>query len=245
MASGDIQKTPFIKQLAASDRPTRDKAVASLKTYLTASRTFTKTDLLKLWKGLFYCFWLSDRPRPQQALANDLAELLSPMNEANSVTFYRAFWETITREWSGIDVLRIDKFLLLVRRYLAVGFRYCKAMKWREDMVENLLLKTLEKTALDPGNQKMPNGVRFQLADIWLDELEKVVGEDRVSAVTTTLLMRPWEAIATRGMQKLWRKKAREVLADERLREWGYEGEFAAKDPTKKGEEEEWGGFKD
>jgi len=40
---------------ATADRPTRDKAVASLKTYLTASRTFTKTDLLKLWKGLFYC----------------------------------------------------------------------------------------------------------------------------------------------------------------------------------------------
>lgn len=143
-------------------------------------------------------------------------------------------------------MLRIDKFLLLVRRYLAVGFRYCKVMKWREDVVENLLLKTLEQTALDPRNQKMPSGIRFQLADIWLDELEKVTGEDGVPVVTATLLMRPWEAMVRQGVQNLWRKKARKVLADERLREWGYEGEFAAKDSAEKGEEEEeWGGFED
>lgn len=74
MSTSNYQQTPFVRQLAASgsslsqlvfcllsltllraDRPTRDKAVASLKTYLTASRTFTKTELLKLWKGLFYC----------------------------------------------------------------------------------------------------------------------------------------------------------------------------------------------
>ncbi|KAL2043413.1 hypothetical protein N7G274_003719 [Stereocaulon virgatum] len=49
------QNTPFVKQLAANDRPTREKALESLRTYLTSGRTFTSTDLLKIWKGLFFC----------------------------------------------------------------------------------------------------------------------------------------------------------------------------------------------
>lgn len=177
------------------------------------------------------------------------------MNETNATTFYRAFWETITREWSGIDVLRIDKFLLLVRRYLAVGFRYCSARKWHHAVVDGLLLRTLEQTALDPRNQKMPCGVRFQLADIWVEELDKVFsrgggsggggdggadgreqrqesvsgGKAQVRVETLELLVRPWESMARDGVQKIWRKKALEVLADEKLREWGYEGSAGRK----------------
>jgi ribosomal RNA-processing protein 1 len=295
-ASQNVQQTPFVKQLAANgpsrtplylnaqltathaDRPTRDAAVASLKTYLTASRTFTKTDLLKLWKGLFYCefpssplfssstlkarepglrrlrtfadgqyagFWLSDRPRVQQALANDLAELLIPMSESNAPTFFRAFWETMTREWSGIDALRIDKFLLLVRRYLNAGFRYCAARGWKDEIVETLLLRPLETGPLDPTNQRMPNGVRFQLADVWVEELEKVQGGKEIHVA---LLVRPWETMARDGAQKTWRIKAKEVLGEQKWVEWGYEGEFAAGPEQRKdegAEEEEWGGFDD
>ena len=223
--------------------------MTALRTYLSAQRAFTKADLLKIWKGLFYCFWHSDRPRPQQALAGDLAALLGPMAEHNAPVFYRAFWETLTREWSGIDVLRIDKFLMLVRRFLAAGFRYCRERKWAADMVEALLLAPIEQGPLDPKGNKMPNGIRFQLADIWADELEKLLpeGDDKAAGVPVALLVRPWEGMARDGAQKLWRTKAKEVLLDERLRDWGYKGEFAAKERAE-GEdedevEEEWAGF--
>merc|ERR1712230_249341 len=73
----DIQQTPFVKQLAANDRPTRDAALSSLRTYLSGRRELPALELLKLWKGLFYCMWMSDRPRTQQALANSLADLVS------------------------------------------------------------------------------------------------------------------------------------------------------------------------
>lgn len=170
------------------------------------------------------------------------------MQDYNAATFYRAFWETITREWAGIDVLRIDKFLMLVRRFLAVGFRFCRERKWEAAVVESLLLGPIEQGPLDPRNQKMPNGVRFQLADIWVDELEKVLGdeENKAEGLPVALLARPWERMAKDGAQKLWRTKAKEVLLDERLKDWGYTGEFAAKDlieEEEKEEEEEWGGF--
>lgn len=31
---------------------------------------FTETDMLKLWKGLFYCMWMSDKPLVQVRLVN-------------------------------------------------------------------------------------------------------------------------------------------------------------------------------
>lgn len=61
----------------------------------------------KLWKGIFYCFWMSDKPLVQQALAAELAELLLTIQTTEaSLSFLRGFWESIVREWGGIDRLR-------------------------------------------------------------------------------------------------------------------------------------------
>jgi ribosomal RNA-processing protein 1 len=94
-------------------------------------------DVLKLWKGLFYALWMCDRPLPQQALAQDLADLIYVLpdrpdgqEEVVVVAWLRGFWATMAREWTGIDVLRLDKFLLLVRRVLGASLAW---MKVRED----------------------------------------------------------------------------------------------------------------
>src|SRR5437879_3810517 len=79
--------------------------------------------------------WLSDRPRTQQRLVLDLAGLLDSMETKSASLFLEAFWNTIAREWNGVDVLRMDKFLLLVRGYLASSFRYLHAREWEEDLV--------------------------------------------------------------------------------------------------------------
>jgi hypothetical protein len=39
----------------ATDKKVRDQALDSLKTYLGAQSEIAELDLLKLWKGLFYC----------------------------------------------------------------------------------------------------------------------------------------------------------------------------------------------
>jgi hypothetical protein len=38
-----------------TDKQTRDQALDSLKAYLGAQTEISELDLLKLWKGLFYC----------------------------------------------------------------------------------------------------------------------------------------------------------------------------------------------
>lgn len=50
---------------------------------------------------------MSDKPLVQQALADELAELVLTIQTASSsLAFLRGFWETTVREWSGIDRLR-------------------------------------------------------------------------------------------------------------------------------------------
>ncbi|TKA60958.1 hypothetical protein B0A55_11737, partial [Friedmanniomyces simplex] len=71
------QPNPFIKQLASSDRKLRTSALASLRQYLSShhSAPLSQLDLLKLWKALFYCLYMQDKPLHQQRLAQDLADL--------------------------------------------------------------------------------------------------------------------------------------------------------------------------
>lgn len=82
---------------------------------------------------------MSDRPRTQQRLANDLASLVDNLQEEHAFLFLECFWETMAREWDGIDALRMDKFLLLVRRYLASSLRYLMARDWVEEEVKSYM----------------------------------------------------------------------------------------------------------
>jgi ribosomal RNA-processing protein 1 len=50
--------------------------------------------------------WHSDKPRTQQQLARDLASLVDVMPKDVFLPFLHAFWQTMAREWMGIDVLR-------------------------------------------------------------------------------------------------------------------------------------------
>ncbi|KAI0109701.1 nucleolar protein,Nop52-domain-containing protein [Nemania sp. FL0031] len=123
---------PFIRNLASSDRKTRTSALESLRTFLSASATSSRLgllDMLKLWKGLYYSLWMCDRPIPQQNLCAELAALLEVLPDAAVAPWLAAFWETLGREWTSIDALRLEKFLLLVRRVLGASLSWvCSAL---------------------------------------------------------------------------------------------------------------------
>lgn len=107
-----------------------------VRTYLGAQRSFSELELLKVWKGLFYCMWMSDRPRAQQRLANDMASLVAVVDKKHAIQFLAAFWSIMCREWGRIDSLRIDKFLLLLRRFVEVGFKLLLGSGWESKVVE-------------------------------------------------------------------------------------------------------------
>ncbi|KAI1504526.1 nucleolar protein,Nop52-domain-containing protein [Biscogniauxia marginata] len=125
-ANDDTASMPFIKHLASSDRRVRDDALSTLRAFLSGTRRLGPTDNLKLWKGLFYSLWMCDRPVPQQKLCAELAGLARALpSDAAVRPWLEAFWATVAREWTtGIDVLRMEKFLLLVRRVFGASLEW-------------------------------------------------------------------------------------------------------------------------
>ncbi|CAG8030675.1 unnamed protein product [Penicillium olsonii] len=308
----DGQKTPFVRELGSSDRKVRDKALDSLTQFVRSRNDLTLVDLLKLWKGLFYCFYHSDRPLTQQALARALSYSLVPsLPRATLHRFLRAFWITIGRDYHALDRLRLDKYLMLIRFYVGVAFEVFvknptqsadgkkrkradaakkggkKQKKQAEaepetaeekDDTEDVEAKypdlaayisIIEEGPLCPLNydqdQDMeegdpnyvpmphgPDGLRYHLIDIWVDELEKVLefeeeaGEDEETPkrkikgdVPVELILRPLEKLRAESQYKPVRTRATEALEDDRLYEWGVRTRPVEEEDS----EEEWGGF--
>ena len=89
-----------------ADVEVRDKAVKALERYLRSAKDITESELRKIWKALFYCFWHSDKPKVQADLAERLAGLMDALPDGKAWLFLQAFWTTMTREWTLIDRLR-------------------------------------------------------------------------------------------------------------------------------------------
>lgn len=173
---------PLGKELAATDKKTRDNAIKSLRTFLstTSDKPMADLEMAKLWKAIFFCFWHSDKPLVQQELAAALADmLLVPSAPKASFHFLKGFWEAMVREWSGLDYLRIDKYYMLVRKFVNGSFRLLAREMWTVDaMDEYTRIISGNKGPLYPEDRKIPTGLGYHLADIYNEELNKVVGSD-------------------------------------------------------------------
>ncbi|KAG9959457.1 hypothetical protein KCU61_g7409, partial [Aureobasidium melanogenum] len=249
MAQSAAPNNPFIKQLVHNDRQVRDKAVASLRTFLSRNTPFSSLDFLKLWKGLFYCMWSCDKPAPQRRLALDLSALVSLLStRQNFIGFMRAFWQTISREYTGIDSLRMDKFLFMIRSYVNAGFAYCAKTNWKDAQTRKEYLDLLREIPLNPRDPKVPNGLKYHVIDVYVDELEKV-GDDKAPYEE---LMAPLVELGEKAVLKSVRKKVEEALDDERAKKWlGIEeddeelSEAEEELDDDEDEDEEFGGFDD
>ncbi|XP_012300215.2 ribosomal RNA processing protein 1 homolog B [Aotus nancymaae] len=179
MQPAEIQ---FAQRLASSEKGIRDRAVKKLRQYISVKTQretggFSQEELLKIWKGLFYCMWVQDEPLLQEELANTISQLVHAVNNsAAQHLFIQTFWQTMNREWKGIDRLRLDKYYMLIRLVLRQSFEVLKRNGWEESRIK-VFLDVLMKEVLCPESQS-PNGVRFHFIDIYLDELSKVGGKE-------------------------------------------------------------------
>jgi ribosomal RNA-processing protein 1 len=189
---------------------------------------------------------MQDKPALQQALSRDLASIVSHLRTPVVLPFIRAFWITIAREWSHMESLRLDKYLYLIRKYLNASFEFLARKKWKKSVVEEWN-KILEETPLNPKDMKLPNGLRYHVMDIWVDELSKVSGpkwEKDPGSETLELLVQPIEKMKAEGVLKVLRSAAQECLSDETLRQWrGIEEEKVDSEDEMDDDEVEWGGF--
>jgi ribosomal RNA-processing protein 1 len=128
---------------------------------------------MRLWKGLFYCMWMSDKPLVQENLSEQLAGLVHLFDDpAISLQFFKAFLKTMSLEWFGIDQWRIDKFMMLIRRFVRQTLFVLKNNEWKDELVD-LFVQAIDQTVLDTESVPLCS-LTMHFNDIILEELGKV-----------------------------------------------------------------------
>ncbi|KAG6837685.1 hypothetical protein H0H93_004961 [Arthromyces matolae] len=212
---------PLGKYLASTEKKVRDKAIKNLSVFLSESNdALSKPDMDKLWKGIFYGFWMSDKPLVQQALSVELADLLLSIPQTSSaLKFLRGFWEMIVREWNGIDRLRIDKYYMLVRRFVNASFRLLLRTGWDVDVTKEYNdILTTSGGPLCP-DIKVPTSLAYHLADVYLEELDKVCAtsmsaSSHPSPAPLHSLLTPFMLLAAQTPLNLTYKRIKSSLLD-------------------------------
>jgi len=167
----------FGRKLAALDKRTRDKGVESLSHWFRNKESaLSLLDFFKIWKGLYYCMWLSDKPLVQLDLAIKLGELVHTFQiTQKALLFIEAFLKTMEREWHSIDRLRIDKFYLLVRKVLEQCFIYIARRQWNSQLVQELNSTLFICPFNFNATFWKDNGLSIHLTDLYLDELHNAL----------------------------------------------------------------------
>ncbi|CAL8372327.1 unnamed protein product [Arctogadus glacialis] len=195
MAALQEPEIQFAQRLASNEKPIRSKAIKKLRKYIIvrshkSKGGFSSEELLKLWKGLFYCLWMQDKPLLQEELSNQISSLFHCFQSADGQFLYlQAFLQTVKREWTGIDRLRMDKFYQLVRFVFRQTFEMLKKSEWEASLV-NRFLEMLTSQVLQ-GNGTAPSGLQYHILDLYLTELARV-GSDELSAEQNLTLIIPY-----------------------------------------------------
>ena len=114
----DHDELRLARALASPDAGIRLRTAQQLHIYLSSLDSDPVTQdaeraLLRLWKALHYCLWLTDKTQTQNELSAVLAKGVS-ITPA-SVGYITAFFRTLMREWSNLDQYRVEKFYVLIR----------------------------------------------------------------------------------------------------------------------------------
>uniref|UniRef100_A0A1B6CAA2 Ribosomal RNA processing protein 1 homolog n=1 Tax=Clastoptera arizonana TaxID=38151 RepID=A0A1B6CAA2_9HEMI len=185
------QEIELVRELASNSKIIRDKAVKKLKKWFTARsqglHKFEKQDFLRIWKGLFYCMWMSDKPLIQEDLAEEISILVHNLcTVTTAITFIECGFKALAAEWLGIDDLRINKFLMLVRRIVRQSFVLIQKVNWNDEDVT--YLADMYFGVLSQANTL---GLKLHLIEIYCEELAKI-GRESISTETVLTLITPF-----------------------------------------------------
>ena len=161
--------------------------------------------------GMFH----QDKPIPQQNLCRSLAAMLQSLPQTVFTPFLTAFWTIIAAQYSSIPSLRLDKYLLLIRVYVAQSFEYLAAHAWSKELLRDYLdlVKKIPFSSDVGDGAKIPYGLRYHVLDVWIDGFEGCKG------VNVEQVLEPVEHLSKIARSKVLRNKAKDALADERLLE--------------------------
>ncbi|RAL65155.1 hypothetical protein DID88_001261 [Monilinia fructigena] len=246
--TNDIRDSNLVKELAANDKKTRDAALESLRTYLSSSRDdLTPLDYLK---------------NPQRPLLLNVdVRPPAPPTIARKLSRRPLFISAIRQARTLLQWLLADHAQRMgAHRCFTDGEIFASQKKkgkkrGKSDGSEGVgeaVLAVLEDIpcGTGPDAQRTPNGMRFHVIDIWVDELEKLgiidaAKESEESTQKLERLLEPLRKLGKESLNKVVRNKVKEALGDERL-PGNQTVEGAGEDvELSDGEEDGWGGIED
>ncbi|CAL9059481.1 unnamed protein product [Musa banksii] len=203
------------KRLASCNRTARDRAVRALSSWLCRQTddAVSDADLAKIWKGLFYCVWHADKLPVQVDLAGRLAALLESLAAPLAARYFEAFLVTIRREWGGIDFLRLDKFYLLIRKFLRHAFLLLRKNAWNPDLVARMI-GILSKKSLLAIDRYPANGVNYHVTEVFLDEIEDLLP---LALETLDSMLKPFILVVGKSTDKVLVNKIKVNIFDRLL----------------------------
>ncbi len=191
---------------------------------------------------------MTDRPKPQQALAADLASLLFSLRSRCAGPWLSGFWHVLAAQWTSIEALRLDKFLLLVRRVFAAMVRYAvdQGSEGAAVVLDVCREHVFDGEGGSSGLGVLPLGLRLHVLDLWVDELDKAgaLADEKQQALVKA--MGDMVEALTRNGTRVVRERAKESYEDERL-PWGTKPESMDEDEDEDEDDDEdgWGGIDD
>ncbi|XP_052851830.1 ribosomal RNA processing protein 1 homolog [Drosophila gunungcola] len=200
------QEVKIVRALAGNDVAQRNRQIRKLRKWFklraSSSFPFTEEDFMRIWKGLYYNMWMSDKPLVQEELAEQLAQMVDSFggNTACSLAYFSAFMRTMCQEFFGIDQWRMDKFLMLTRRMVRYVLRLLKQSKWSPDLIA-AFNKSMQLSVLS--EQPKSRGMTMHYLDVFFEELAKAA-DGEISAAQVNLFLRPFVTyLATQRDAKL------------------------------------------
>ena len=121
MDSGNVLLIRLGKTMTSIHPNSRRRGLQIIERFILKHRSsLNSLQMIKLWKGLYYCLWLADKVPIQREIAINISKfqrLFTSVELWNS--FIYEFYNMLTQRWDIIDRLRMDKFMFLQRVMIA------------------------------------------------------------------------------------------------------------------------------
>ena len=129
-----------MEQLVSNDKTIRENAAQIAKKYLHESYTNDLELHQKISKSLFYFYWNTDKPQYQLAMAKLIASFIyiNEEDKTKLIPKYKLWTSTflseISKKFQSIDVLRLDKYIMMCDQVMSTYLSAC---------LENKLYKSI------------------------------------------------------------------------------------------------------
>ncbi|XP_072948563.1 uncharacterized protein Nnp-1 [Epargyreus clarus] len=216
------QEFKFARLLSGNEKKTRDRVLKTLKKWLQncfdKKYEFKEDDFVRVWKGLFYAVWMSDKPLVQEDLCESIAEILDlfpPDQLKDALMMTKAGFKVLALEWYGIDQHRMDKFFMLIRRYLRGSFRCLLRSNWSLQSCQMYSKMLMDSDGIlcvkTPQYAKNSMSLMLHIIDCYLEELAKT-SKGELSEESLAVLLAPFTSLVCGGESLVMCAAARRLL---------------------------------